>query len=143
MLILEALFVLSVILIWFMIAYQFILTVYGYVNFIKSINERKKIDALQIEYPTCTVMIPAHNEEKVIGPTIEAMMKLNYPKDKLKIMVINDGSKDTTREIILTYVAQDSRVKLYDIPQGQGGQRKITHVECCFKSNRYRGSCNI
>jgi cellulose synthase/poly-beta-1,6-N-acetylglucosamine synthase-like glycosyltransferase len=121
---LEALFVLSVILIWFMIGYQFILTVYGYINFVKSIKEKKKIDSTEYEFPSCTVMIPAHNEEKVIGPTIEAMMKLNYPEDRLKILVINDGSSDATRDIVLSYAAKDKRVLLHDIPQGQGGKGK-------------------
>ena len=123
-LVLEAFFVVIVILIWFMIAYQCILTVYGNINFVQSLKERKRVDAMEINYPTCTIMIPAHNEEKVIAPTIEAMMNLNYPKDKLKIMVINDGSKDATRDIILSYAAKDSRVVLFDIPQGQGGKGK-------------------
>lgn len=122
--ILEIIFLVSVILIWFMIAYQFVFTVYGYINFVKSMKEKKVVDAMEIDYPTCAVLIPAHNEETVIAQTIESMMALNYPKDKLEIIVINDGSKDATKDIILHYAALDSRVKLYDIPQGQGGKGK-------------------
>lgn len=122
--ILELLFLISVILIWFMIGYQFILTVYGYINYVKSMKEKKVMDSTDFDLPTCSVLIPAYNEEKVIGATIEAMMALNYPKDKLKIIVINDGSKDATRDIILSYAATDSRVELFDIPQGQGGKGK-------------------
>jgi cellulose synthase/poly-beta-1,6-N-acetylglucosamine synthase-like glycosyltransferase len=124
MTIIEIIFLVSVILIWFMIGYQFIFSVYGYVNFIKSMKERKKMDKLEIEYPTCTVLIPAHNEEKVIGNTVEAMLKLNYPSDKLKIMVINDGSKDATKAIIEGYASKDDRVVLFDVPKGQGGKGK-------------------
>jgi cellulose synthase/poly-beta-1,6-N-acetylglucosamine synthase-like glycosyltransferase len=122
--ILEVTFLVTVILIWFMIGYQFIFSVYGYINFIKSMKERKMVDKQTFDFPTCTILIPAHNEEKVIGATIEAMMNLNYPKDKLKIMVINDGSKDATKEIIEGYARQDSRVVLYDVPLGQGGKGK-------------------
>jgi len=43
---------------------------------------------------------PGHNEEKVIDATIASMLALNYPKDKLRIVVINDGSTDSTKEII-------------------------------------------
>ncbi|MCL4551714.1 MAG: glycosyltransferase family 2 protein [Bacteroidetes bacterium] len=121
---LSFLFVVAVIVIWFMIAYQFALTVYGYINFIKSMKEKKDVDEMNFDYPTCSILIPAHNEEKVIGKTIEAMMKFVYPKDKLQILVINDGSTDKTKEIIQSYSQQDSRVELFDIPKGEGGKGK-------------------
>ncbi len=121
---LSFLFVIAVIVIWFMIAYQFALTVYGYINFIKSMKEKKEVDEMNFEYPTCSILIPAHNEEKVIGKTIESMMKLVYPKDKLQILVINDGSTDKTKEIIQSYSQLDSRVELFDIPEGEGGKGK-------------------
>ena len=121
---LSFLFVVAVIVIWFMIAYQFALTVYGYINFIKSMKEKKEVDEMNFDYPTCSILIPAHNEEKVIGKTIEAMMKLVYPKDKLQILVINDGSTDQTKEIIQSYSKIDSRVELFDIPKGEGGKGK-------------------
>jgi cellulose synthase/poly-beta-1,6-N-acetylglucosamine synthase-like glycosyltransferase len=124
MTILEIVFLVSVILIWFMIGYQFIFSVYGYINFIKSMKEKKMVDQQTYDFPSCTILIPAHNEEKVIANTIEAMLNLNYPKDKLKIMVINDGSKDNTKEIIESYAAKDERVVLYDVPKGQGGKGK-------------------
>jgi len=130
----EILFLVSVILIWFMIAYQFVFTVYGYINYMKSLKEKKHFDSVEIDYPTCSVLIPAHNEEKVIAHTIEAMMRLNYPKDKLKIVVINDGSKDSTRDIILRYAALDSRVELFDIPKGQGGKGKSRTLNLGVKS---------
>ena len=121
---LSFLFVVAVILIWFMILYQYILTAFGYWNYLRSLKEKKKLDAMTLEYPTCSILIPAHNEEKVIATTIEAMLKLNYPVDKLEIIVINDGSKDSTREIIQRYANQDSRVVLFDVPEGQGGKGK-------------------
>jgi cellulose synthase/poly-beta-1,6-N-acetylglucosamine synthase-like glycosyltransferase len=121
---LSLLFVVAVILIWFMIAYQFILTGFGYKNFLKSLGEKKEIDKLTFDYPSCAILIPAHNEEKVIGKTIEAMLALEYPADRLKIIVINDGSTDATREIIKKYASQDARVELFDVPKGQGGKGK-------------------
>ncbi len=122
--ILEVLFLVTVILIWFMIGYQFIFSVYGYSNFIKSLKEKKEVDKQTFDFPTCTILIPAHNEEKVIGNTIEAMLNMNYPKDKLKIMVINDGSKDATKDIIESYAQKDARVVLFNVPAGQGGKGK-------------------
>ncbi|MCX6267551.1 MAG: hypothetical protein NTW16_09375 [Bacteroidetes bacterium] len=84
MLILETIFLISVILIWFMIGYQFIFSIFGYINFIRSMKEKQKVDQMHFELPTCTILIPAHNEAVVIGNTIEAMLKLEYPEGKLK-----------------------------------------------------------
>ena len=121
---LSFLFVVAVILIWFMIAYQYILTCFGYWNYLKSLKERRKVDASPCEYPSCSILIPAHNEEKVIGNTIEAMLRLHYPADKLEIIVINDGSTDSTGDIIRSHGAVDTRVVLFDVPTGQGGKGK-------------------
>jgi cellulose synthase/poly-beta-1,6-N-acetylglucosamine synthase-like glycosyltransferase len=121
---LSFLFVIAVILIWFTIAYQFILTVFGYINYVRSMKEKRELDNRSFDYPTCSILIPAHNEEKVIAATIESMLKLEYPKDRLQIIVINDGSKDATKSIIEQYAAKDARVQLFDIPKGEGGKGK-------------------
>jgi len=121
---LSLLFVVAVILIWFMIAYQFVLTVFGYINYVKSLGRKRIIDGMSFEYPSCTILIPAHNEEKVIGTTIASMLRLEYPKEKLSILVINDGSTDATREIILAAAGRDVRVRLFDVPAGEGGRGK-------------------
>ena len=121
---LSFLFVIAVILIWFMIAYQFVLTVYGFINYVRSMKERNDVDGRTFDFPTCAILIPAHNEEKVIGATISSMMAMNYPKDKLRIIVINDGSTDSTKEIIEGYAKRDTRVELFDIPKGEGGKGK-------------------
>jgi cellulose synthase/poly-beta-1,6-N-acetylglucosamine synthase-like glycosyltransferase len=121
---LSFLFVVAVILIWFMIAYQYVLTCFGYWNYLKSLKERKRIDETTYDFPSCTVLIPAHNEELVIANTLESMLRLNYPKDKLEIVVINDGSTDATKQIVERIAAIDRRVVLFDIPQGEGGKGK-------------------
>ena len=117
-------FVIAVMLIWFTIAYQFILTVFGYINYVQSMKEKRELDNRSFDYPSCSILIPAHNEEKVIAATIESMLKLEYPKDKLQIIVINDGSKDATKSIIEQYAVKDARVQLFDIPKGEGGKGK-------------------
>lgn len=121
---LSLLFVVAVVLIWFMIAYQFVLTVFGYINYLKSLKEKRRIDGKNIEYPTCAILIPAHNEEKVMSTTLDAMLQLKYPSEKLEIIVIDDASTDRTAEIVRQYAAQDRRVKLFQVPQGEGGKGK-------------------
>ena len=121
---LSIVFLIAVILIWFMIGYQLLLTVAGFLHHLRSIRERKHVDAIAFAYPPVSLLIPAHNEELVMGATLEAMLALDYPKDRLEIIVINDGSTDSTKEIIDSYRKRDSRIRLYDVPQGEGGKGK-------------------
>lgn len=121
---LSFLFIIAVILIWFMIAYQYVLTCFGYWNYLKSQKEKKRIDESVVGLPSCSILIPAHNEEQVIANTIDAMLRLNYPREKLEIIVINDGSTDATKEIVDRYAAKDPKVVLFDVPAGQGGKGK-------------------
>ena len=50
-------------------------------------------------FPSVSILIPAYNEEKTIAKTIKSVLNLNYPKDKLKIIIINDSSVDKTKII--------------------------------------------
>lgn len=54
-------------------------------------------------WPCVTVFVPAHNEEKVIGGCLEALLASDYPRDRLKIVPVDDRSTDATREVIETY----------------------------------------
>jgi len=49
-------------------------------------------------YPDVTIAVPAKNEERNIAKTLQCLLNLKYPK-KIRIIVINDGSKDRTLEI--------------------------------------------
>lgn len=135
---LSIIFLLSVILIWFMIAYQLILTLAGFFHYKFSLKEKKRIDKQHFEFPRVSVLIPARNEEKVIGYTVEAMLKLEYPPDKLDILVVNDGSSDKTAEIVQSYARRDSRVRLYNIPQGEGGKGKSRTLNLGLKQTDAR-----
>lgn len=46
--------------------------------------------------PSVSIMVPCYNEESTVVGTIESLLGSHYPKDKLKIVVIDDGSKDNT-----------------------------------------------
>jgi cellulose synthase/poly-beta-1,6-N-acetylglucosamine synthase-like glycosyltransferase len=41
--------------------------------------------------PSVSILIPAHNEDKVIGRLLQKMTELSYPKDKLEIILIDDA----------------------------------------------------
>jgi len=53
--------------------------------------------------PTVTVVVAAYNEEPVIARRIENLLELDYPQDKLQLVVTSDASTDRTEEIALQY----------------------------------------
>ncbi len=48
------------------------------------------------EWPKVTVVIPAFNEGPMVGRSIRSVAACNYPKDKLEVIVVDDGSRDDT-----------------------------------------------
>lgn len=69
--------------------------------------------------PKVTVMVPACNEEDCLAKTVESLLKLDYPKDKLEIIIIDDGSKDRTLEIARSFESRG--VKVLTKPNGGKG----------------------
>lgn len=48
------------------------------------------------DFPTVSVLVPAHNEEMVVAITAEHILRLNYPEDKVQIIMIADNCTDQT-----------------------------------------------
>ena len=57
-------------------------------------------------WPRVVILIAAHNEEAVIAGCIEAVLRCEYPSDRLVVMPVNDRSTDGTRTIIDRYAEQ-------------------------------------
>ena len=45
------------------------------------------------------MLVPCFNEEQTLAQTVESLLALDYPKDKLEIIIVDDGSLDRTRAI--------------------------------------------
>lgn len=63
-------------------------------------------------YPTVAILVPCWNKGATLSPTIHSLLELEYPKDKLSIVIIDDGSTDNTWEAAQEF-AQNPQVKLY------------------------------
>ena len=61
-----------------------------------------------------SVLIPAYNEEDSIEETIKHVMELDYPKNKLEVIAINDGSTDKTIKILLKLKKKYSNLNILD-----------------------------
>lgn len=88
----------------------------------KAVPEIHLVDA---ELPTATVVIPVWNEEKTVVGTIESLLKLDYPKDKLHITVVNDGSTDNTASVLKQY---DNNPQVTIIHKENGGKHTAVNL---------------
>jgi len=61
---------------------------------------------MKIEYSSISVIIPTLNGEKRIGDCLESIVKQDYPRDKMEILVVDDNSTDRTVEVAKTYGAK-------------------------------------
>ena len=70
------------------------------------------------ELPSVSLLIAAYNEEWDIEKRILNLLSLNYPLEKLEIVIASDGSDDRTNEIVCKYVSQG--IKLFAFPTNRG-----------------------
>ena len=79
----------------------------------------RRVRKREIE-PTVTLVVAAHDEEAVIERRLANLLALEYPSDRLEIVVVSDGSADRTDELVESIAAHHSRVRLLRV--GRGGK---------------------
>lgn len=67
--------------------------------------------------PSVALVVSAHDEEAVIGRRIENLLELDYPSERLQIVVASDGSTDGTDAIVREIAAREPRVRLLPCPR--------------------------
>lgn len=72
--------------------------------------------------PSVTIMIVAHNEEKVIAEKLDNVLGLKYPKRKTSILITSDNSTDKTNEIVRGYIKKypSRKIRLYEVKTRKG-----------------------
>jgi cellulose synthase/poly-beta-1,6-N-acetylglucosamine synthase-like glycosyltransferase len=83
-------------------------------------------------YPSVTILLTVHNEEKIIETRIQNLLESDYSEDMLEILVASDGSTDRTDEIAESLIRQDNRIKLF---KTQGGGKSATQNKAIPDSN--------
>lgn len=88
-------------------------------RFLLSMFYRAKPDA-GIEPPIAIVM-PGFNEQDAIANSLRALLALEYPREKLELIAVNDGSTDDTlAEMQLVAAESEGRVRVIDFPENRG-----------------------
>ncbi|WP_413512917.1 glycosyltransferase [Myroides odoratus] len=76
--------------------------------------------------PTCTVIVPAYNEGRLVYDTLLSLAQSDFPADKLEIISFDDGSKDDTWEWMQKAKAVlGSRVEIYQQPKNKGKRHAL------------------
>ncbi len=83
--------------------------------------------------PMVTVLIPACDEDRVIGRALQRMTELTYPKDKLQIIAIDDASKDDTRRIADHYAGIHSQIEVLHRDENEGRKGKASALNASLR----------
>jgi glycosyltransferase involved in cell wall biosynthesis len=104
------------IIVWAMVGYPISLKIIG------KIYKSRKLQKDYNHQPTVTVMVVAHNEEKVILDKLHNIIELEYPQDMIEFLISSDNSTDRTNEIVKNFIASHSEynIRLYEVKARMG-----------------------
>ena len=75
--------------------------------------------------PRCTVVVPAYNEGPMVGVALGSILVGDYPRDRLEILAIDDGSTDDTWEQIQRIARKHSAVRAIRMPHNRGKRQAL------------------
>jgi biofilm PGA synthesis N-glycosyltransferase PgaC len=91
--------------------------------------EKREVPPVRIHTPAVSILIPAHNEERVIGGALTAATTIDYPD--YEVVVVDDGSTDATRHVIEPFVAR-GQVRLITKRQNEGKAMALNDALPCL-----------
>ncbi|EJW18662.1 glycosyltransferase family 2 protein [Paenibacillus alvei] len=132
----DILMLIAVICIWSLLLVNVVLIIAGYLYYIKIENE--EVPEIKGEAPFVSIMVPAHNEGKVITKTVESLLALDYPHDRYEIIVINDNSSDNSSELLgnLQHKHEGRNLIVINTDAVTGGKGKSNALNIGFKRSR-------
>lgn len=97
-------------------------------------SEREK------EWPFVSIIVSAYYEEAVLDRTIQSVLELDYPKDKVEILYVYESHcTDRTEEIILKYAGEDPRIKPIRKSSQSGGHAAANNYGISFARGQIIG----
>ncbi len=77
--------------------------------------------------PTAAVIVPCFNEEKTVGATLNSLLNLRYPIEKLHIIAVDDGSTDNTLEVLKSF---EHHLHITILTKENGGKHTALNTAC-------------
>ena len=106
------------------------LEVFFLITYFELLEKRKKEGLLPVvepsKFPSVSVIVPVWNEGNTILKTIFSILKLDYPKDKLSILIVDDGSTDNTWNVVQRF-KNNKQVQLFQKENG-GKHTALNHA---------------
>ncbi len=90
----------------------------------KILDKKNSVTELE-RYPAVTIIVPCWNEERTLSRTVRSILNLKYPKNRLRLILIDDGSTDGTWQAILRF-AKYPNVKVFR--KGNGGKHTALNL---------------
>ena len=76
------------------------------------VRQKQRKSEQKVEQPSFSIVVPVKNEEKVLGRLLEALGKLEYPQNKMEVIIVEDGSTDGSLEICRQYSNHNPQLNL-------------------------------
>ena len=118
------------------------ISVYVQIFFLVTFFEKKRHivhnpDNLELKnYGTVTIAIPCYNEEATIDKTVKSLLALDYPKDKIKIYLIDDGSTDNTWNILKSF---KDGINVFSLKKENGGKHTALNLALEHTNSEFFG----
>jgi len=79
--------------------------------------------------PMVSIIVPIKDEERVVDRLLKALLRLDYPTEKMEILIVEDGSSDKTVEICMEYVRRyPDQVRLLRKPTSNGKPSALNYA---------------
>src|SRR5580658_3669875 len=78
-------------------------------------------------FPTVSIILPVHNEQESIAEKLQNCLELDYPLDRLEIIVVSDASTDRTAEIVEQFASHNPRIRWLE-SEGRAGKSGVQNL---------------
>lgn len=92
-------------------------------------------DNMQKNHPLVSVIMPVYNTEKYVGQAIESVLSQTYPD--FELLIVDDGSKDRSRDICEEYRKKDSRISVFTNDTDMHGPGSARNIGLDHASGEY------
>jgi len=97
---------------------------------------KRSLNISATDLPRISVIIPARNEEKSLPSSLDSVLKSDYPKDRMEVLIVEDGSEDKTYEVAKNYEKiYPGLVKVYKLESNAEGKAGALNFGATVASN--------